>query len=99
MGKRSRLFRRQALRNFALRRDLGFWPKVPDNCRRRRKLSSSSLPKGATIRRQAGQRRSRRRPVHGFEPRIVFGTKIATKRNLSQIDPSSGHGILIKEDP
>jgi hypothetical protein len=99
MEKKGRLLRRQMLRTFERMLDLGSSPKLLNICGPKREIRSSSLPKGATIRRQAGQRRSRRRPVHGFEPRIVFGTKIATKRNLFQIDPSSGHGILIKEDP
>jgi hypothetical protein len=48
--------------------------------------SSSSLLKDVAIPYQASQRRSQRRPIHGFEPEIVFGTKVETKMNLFETD-------------
>jgi hypothetical protein len=39
---------------------------------------SFPLPKDAAIPYQASQMRSKRLPVSGFEPGIVFGTKVET---------------------
>ena len=51
--------------------------KVLSICRRRRRLISP-LPKDVAISYQASRMRSKRRPVRGFEPGIMFGTKVET---------------------
>jgi hypothetical protein len=51
--------------------------------------SSSSLRKGATTSRQASRVRSQHRPIHAFEPWILFGMKIETTKYLFRADPLS----------
>jgi hypothetical protein len=46
-------------------------------CRRRRRFVFFAA-EGCCDPYQASRMRSKRRPVHGFEPWIVFGTKVAT---------------------
>jgi hypothetical protein len=46
--------------------------------------SSSPLPKALAISYQASPRRPQRRPVHAFEPGIVFGSKVETKKIYSE---------------
>jgi len=47
--------------------------------------SSSTAAEGSRDPYQASQQYSQRQPVHGFEPMIVFGTKIET---INQFHPN-----------
>jgi hypothetical protein len=59
--------------------EVGLRPKLLSNCRQRRELISF-VAEGSPDPYQASQRCSHRHPVPGFEPEIVFGAKIATKK-------------------
>jgi hypothetical protein len=82
----SRLLRRQELGRIepVLSPQPSFTPACPTS-----RAQCKAAPKDAAISYQASRVRSKRRPVHGFEPGTLFGTKIVTKKNPFQTDPLS----------
>src|SRR5271170_7442237 len=60
--------------------------KLPRVGRRRRELVFFAA-EGCRDPYRTSQQCSQRRPIHGFEPRTLFGTKVATKKTPFQTDP------------